>query len=711
MHAASIMARFGRASGGNRNQGMRSLFFLLALSSVMAVEDIPVLDPATKPAEAFEGWLIGEFNKLCEKRSAAFEVMIKSEAACKRWQEERRAFFLERIGGLPERTPLHPQITGTLQGKGYRVEKIILETRPAFHVTANLYLPDTPPPWPAVLVPCGHSHEGKAVGQYQLICMLLARHGMAAMCYDPIGQGERYQMLDVKRERTVFEDAPHVKVPHPNVRLMCTTEHTMTAISSALIGSNAAQFRIWDGMRVIDYLQSRPDILAEKIGCTGNSGGGTETAYLMALDARVLAAAPGCYLTTFQKLIETKGPQDGEQNIFGQIAFGMDEADYCIMRAPKPTLICSGTRDATFDFGGTWELFRDAKRFYSRIGYPDMIDLAAPDAPHGFTLQLREAVTRFMARHLLAKDIVVREIEKLPDSFDDNQLRDLSKPDWSPEQLQCTPKGQVMLLPGERSVFQINAEAAATLESTRESGISPQSIIEIIAASETIPPPKVEKRGQFIRNGFTIEKLAFKAENAFQLPALLHMPARPSGHAVLYLHGGGMQADSTAIEQLVNAGNLVLAAELRGIGETETGLRRKAFGAGRFGRDNLEILTAYLIGKSYVGMRTDDVRSWTRFLKRRADTLSLIATGEATIPALHAAAIERDAFSKITLRRMIPSYRSLVGADETFDQTVNVIHGVLRHYDLPDLIQLVGRERVIIEEPVNGMGHPAQTNL
>jgi hypothetical protein len=65
-----------------------------------------------------------------------------------------------------------------------------------------------------------------------------------------------------------------------------------------------------------------------------------------------LAAAPGCYLTTFRKLIDTKGPQDGEQNIFGQIAFGMDEADYCIMRAPKPTLICAGTRDVTFDFGG-----------------------------------------------------------------------------------------------------------------------------------------------------------------------------------------------------------------------------------------------------------------------------------------------------------------------------------------------------------------------
>ncbi|MDH4454156.1 MAG: hypothetical protein QE570_13360 [Verrucomicrobiota bacterium] len=60
------------------------------------------------------------------------------------------------------------------------------------------------------------------------------------------------------------------------------------------------------------------------------------------------------------------------------------------MRAPKPALICAGIRDVTFGFGGTWELFRDAKRFYSRIGYPDMIDMAAPDAPHGFTLQPRQ---------------------------------------------------------------------------------------------------------------------------------------------------------------------------------------------------------------------------------------------------------------------------------------------------------------------------------
>jgi len=220
---------------------------LNAQAVALGVEDLTVLKPTadgTTPEQAFENWLTREFVAMTEKRSAAFEQMLKSAAACRGWQEQRRTFFLDRIGGLPERTPLNPHISGTLEGKGYRVEKIILETRPAFHLTANLYLPDTPPPWPAVLVPCGHSHEGKAFGKYQLICMLLARHGMAAICYDPISQGERYQMLDTTRERTFFDDAPRYKVPRPNVRLECITEHTVTGFSSALLGANVAQFRI-----------------------------------------------------------------------------------------------------------------------------------------------------------------------------------------------------------------------------------------------------------------------------------------------------------------------------------------------------------------------------------------------------------------------------------------------------------------------------------
>ena len=689
---------------------MKPLLLLLALIAsalnaqtvALGVEDLTVLKPTadgTTPEQAFENWLTREFVAMTEKRSAAFEQMLKSAAACRGWQEQRRTFFLDRIGGLPERTPLNPQISGTLEGKGYRVEKIILETRPAFHLTANLYLPATPPPWPAVLVPCGHSHEGKAFGEYQLICMLLARHGMAAICYDPISQGERYQILDTTRERTFFDDAPRYKVPHPNVRLECITEHTVTGFSSALLGANVAQFRIWDGMRVIDYLQSRKDIITDKIGCTGNSGGGMETAYLMALDDRIVAAAPGCFLTTFRKLIETKGPQDGEQNIFGQIAFSMDEADYCIMRAPKPTLICAATRDVTFDFGGTWELFRDAKRFYSRIGSPETIDLAAPDAPHGFTLQLREAVTRFMSRWLLLKDVVVRELETLPDSFTDDELRALTVPDWTPEQLQCTPLGQVLLMPGERSVFQINAAVATALRPPRESAwrdmdeaAKRKTLRETIGARADSATPAIEKLGVIKRESCTITKLAITAEDGLKLPALLFVPKQPGGKATLYLHGSSMKEDAAAggpIEQLLQQGHTVLAAELRGIGETETGLRRKTFGAGRFGRDILEILTAYLMGKSYVGMRTEDVARWTRVLKTMVDEVHLLGIGEAAIPALHAAALDRDAYKSVALREMIPSWESMVGNVEAVDQSVNTVHGVLQRYDLADLREMI----------------------
>jgi dienelactone hydrolase len=683
----------------------RTLLLLLTLASpLVAQDDLSVLKPladGTSPDAAFEKWLLKDFAKLTEARSSKLDKAIPSRAACTQWQAERRAFFLDRIGGLPERTPLNPKITGTLKAPGYLVEKILLETRPGFHLTGNLYLPETPAPWPAVLVPCGHSHDGKAAGQYQLISKLLARNGMAAFCYDPIGQGERYQLLAKEANRSTFEDAPQVKVPHPTARFLCITEHTLTTISSTLVGSNAAQFRIWDGMRVIDYLQSRSDIIADKIGCTGNSGGGTETAYLMALDDRILAAAPGCYLTSFKKLVEQRGPQDGEQNIFGQIAFGMDEADYCIMRAPKPTLICAGTRDVTFDFSGTMEVFSEAKRFYSRLGFPEHLDIAAPDAPHGFTLQLREAVARFMSRWLLNKDVEIREIKDLPDTFDDESLRSLSKPDFTADDLQVTSKGQVLLEDNERSVFQINAETAAALKAKRPRP-SIDTLLSTTGASSTLNAPIVRETERITRPGYAILKLELTIEDDFKIGALLFVPAQSDGSGVLHLHPRSMKTDADEdgpIERLVQRGTTVLAAELRGIGETATGQRRKAWGNGRFGQGNLEILTAYLMGKSYVGMRTDDVRAWASVLKQHAKHLTVMAQGEAAIPTLHAAAIDPELFTRVRLRNILPDWETVVKAGDTHDQTVNMVHGVLKHYDLPDLIEMAGPDKVLIQSP------------
>jgi dienelactone hydrolase len=133
-------------------------------------------------------------------------------------------------------------------------------------------------------------------------------------------------------------------------------------------------------MRALDYLASRPEVDPKRLGCTGNSGGGTLTCYLMALDDRISAAAPACYPTTFRELLRAAGPQDAEQNIHGQIGFGMDITDYVLMRAPKPTLINVASLDTTFTPAGAWDLFRQSKRLYTRLGFADRVELVEADA-------------------------------------------------------------------------------------------------------------------------------------------------------------------------------------------------------------------------------------------------------------------------------------------------------------------------------------------
>jgi len=707
-----------------------SLLLCLPMSAVTASDELSIL--TDEPGRQLELLLKRQFHRQLDRRLEAYNA-IGSRSDCEQWQRERRQFFIRQIGGLPERTPLKPTVVGSLAGDGYRVEKVLFESRPHHHVTANLYLPVTTGPYPGVLIPCGHSHTGKAAGGYQRMSILLARHGMAALCYDPIGQGERYQSLDFEHDHETFASVSYrLETPHPRVRFLCTTEHTLMGVGCILLGTNTAQFRIWDGMRAIDYLQSRDDILADKIGCTGNSGGGTLTAYLMALDDRIVAAAPACYLTTFRRLIETKGAQDAEQNIFGQIAFGMDEPDYVMMRAPKPTLICASTRDATFDIGGTWDLFRQSKRFYARIGFPERVELNEADVPHGMYLQHREAIARWMHRWLLGEDRVIREVDPqtLPDPISDRELRALSEGDWTKEQLYCTPAGQTLLMKNEQSVFEINAGIESRLRKERTAswnGRNTKQRRALVRQTIAVDVSRSQKQqtnrdlavaaaktiGTIQRDGYRIEKLILAGnEEQLALPGLLIVPETVSRPPVLYLHGDSMQAESRPggrCEQLARAGHMVLAAELSGIGETETGHDRRDYGRGRFGRDVQEISLAYLLGRSFVGLRTEDVLRWSSYLSRHGSDrkplpIQLIATGEAAIPALHAAALESSRFETVRLKGMIRSWAEVVTATESKNQLVNAVHGALRHYDLPDLLELAGRNMVKIEESVDASG-------
>lgn len=632
--------------------------------------------------------LLAEVNAALDRRAVEYEK-IKTADDAQAYQQKMRNFFLERIGGFPERTPLDAFTTARIERDGYIVEKVIFTSRPNFHVTGLLFLPPGQGPFPGVIVPCGHSAGGKDEEKYQRASIALAKQGFVSFCYDPLGQGERHQVL-----------LPDGKTSPPN--------HTILGVSCIPLGVGFAQFRIWDGMRALDYLASRPEVDPKRLGCTGNSGGGTLTSYLMALDDRIVAAAPSCYLTTFRTLLPKNGPQDAEQNIYGQVAFGMTQAEYVMMRAPKPTLICTATKDM-FNIGGSWELYRDAKRFYARFGYPERVDLVETDEGHGFHLQLREGAVRWMNRWLADKHEAVFE----------PAFEVLTKPECL-----ATEKGQVLHLAGERTVFDVNADLEDRLAATRSKLWAETSTNElldrvrkhaVIRPLEKLAQLKVEQVGEAVkRDGYELRKLTLSPEPGIELPVLAMVPSKRSGDVVLYVDGAGKQAAAAPggeLEQAAKHGTLVVAVDLRGLGEL---CDAKAEGKGGLPPtlDLKQAYLAYLLEKSLVGLRTEDVLSTARWARKfeaegGRNRVRLIGVGTAGVAVLHAGALERDLFAAVELRQTLDSWAAVVRDRQGCGpQLINVVHGALKTYDLPDLRGVVGAQKLKVVDPRGSQNEP-----
>lgn len=677
-----------------------TLFIVLALVTFSLCTAAPSDEYRVLP-ETIDGTALGDMMKqylLSEVETArlkwvkTFEA-LKTTEQIQKYQKQRQAQFIDALGGFPQRIPLKPQVTGVIRRKGYRVEKVIFESQPKHYVTALMFVPESNKfkmPYPGVLVPCGHSSTGKGSQAYQTMGASLALHGMAALVFDPIDQGERAQLLDENQKPPIWG----------------TTAHTMIGVASILLGRNTARFEIWDGMRAIDYLQLHPAVDPGRIGCTGNSGGGTQTSYLMTLDDRIGPAAPSCYITSFWRLLPTIGPQDAEQNIYGQLSFGLDHADYLIIRAPKPTLICAATKDF-FDIDGVWDSFRYAKRVYTRLNFPERVSLLENDASHNYNQLQREGVLRWMSRWLL------------------NQDQPLTEPKiniLSAEELQCTPHGRTMLLKGARSVYDLNIDYEKELAQQRQQlwKNKPKEKLREqvrkvtgIRRWQDLPKPKVEKVANLKRKGYHIEKLILQPKKGIYLPALQFVPNNPPTGVVLYVNEKGKQLQAQPggdLENLVKQGKLVLAVDLRGMGETQqTGQRKFDL---LFGSDWKDTFTAYLLGRSYVQMRAEDILICAGYLTdqlpaRVSKKLELIAVGNVGVPALHAAALEPHKFQKIKISETLISWSDVIHRRLTKNQLVNTVHGALKTYDLPDLAVLLG-DKLTIENPLDANGNPAK---
>src|ERR1022692_4330532 len=589
-----------------------------------------------------------------------------------------RATILESIGGLPERTPLNARVTGTLDRGDYKIEKVVFESQPHFFVTANLYLPKKgSPPYPAILFPLGHELGGKSHSVWQQVMGSLARRGYVVFAWDPLGQEERVQFYDPDWNDSKF--------------FASTVEHTELGAQCMLIGDALARYTIWDGIRALDYLLSRPEVDSARVGARGNSGGGTHTTYLSALDDRIKVAAPSCYTNSWRVLLDALGPQDAEQGFPGWLKKGMDFPDFIYSFAPKPFLVLSAIRDF-FPIGGARETFAEAHRVYDSLGMADKLKMVEADDGHGYSKPRRQAAYRWFAHWLKSED-------------DDGAEQDV--PAATSEELWATPTGQVSTSFHGEDVFSLNLKRHAAVKANRPV-FSLDKVREIAAFAPASGSLNIKTYGTLQSAGYRIEKLTYESEPGILIPTVVYVPETHTAKspAIVYADGEGKQATRETAEWLVRKGNIVMSLDARGFGETRPVLDEHDYFF-RYFADYDSAETAILLGKTLVGMRAADIARGVDLLAARADvdssSISGFGRGAAAVAMLHAAAVD-PRIQKLVLEDMLVSYDAVVTHRIHRQMFEQIVPSALKYYDLPDLANSFAPRPVSIINAVNPLG-------
>ncbi|MGI6248873.1 MAG: prolyl oligopeptidase family serine peptidase [Acutalibacteraceae bacterium] len=334
------------------------------------------------------------------ERGDKVREQVKDEAALKEYQAAVRASFNRAICGLPEKVEVKVNITKTFETEGLQCENLILETLPGWFATANVYKPlNSEGKLPAVLMVCGHSAEGRMDEDYQNVQRLIARAGFVVMGLDPLGQGERFSYLEEGRDKPCIPP--------------CVKEHEYAGIQCLLAGTTVTRYFVHDGISALDYLASRSDVIPDKIGVTGSSGGGTQTSMLMmAAPEKIAAAAPATFVTDRMAIMNTRIPQDLEQIWPDMAKDGFDHADILACMAPKPVMLLLADSDF-FPLEGSHRSLEKARKLWAISGNEDKLEEFTDASRHNFTHNLANAAADFFSRALKGSPAPYREKEKI----------------------------------------------------------------------------------------------------------------------------------------------------------------------------------------------------------------------------------------------------------------------------------------------------------
>ena len=625
------------------------------------------------------------FQQLEERETLIDKLQSKGD-----WierQKDVREKLLDIIGPFPEKTPLNIKVTGIIHREGYRVEKLIYESLPGYYVTSALFIPENlKGRAPAILNPIGHSTMSFRRDIYQHTIINLVKKGFIVLTYDQIGQGERLQYYEEASGKSRFGS---------------TQEHSYPGAQCFISGYSPAKYFIWDGIRGIDVLLSRKEVDPDRLGLTGLSGGGTSTAFIGAIDDRILAAAPECFITNFNYLLKSRGPQDAEQNLFQFIYRGLDHPDLIEARAPRPTLISSTTRDF-FSIQGARETFYEAGKAFRALGAEGNLQMTEENHEHGFTRKNREAIYAFFQKHLNNPgDATDLEVEAIP-----------------VEEFWATETGQLATSLKGETIYSLNKKLAekqvAELESKR-ANINERlpGIPEVVAGISGFSfPEKMGHEifsGRYVNSRYKLEKYLIPGSGEYMIPLALFVPSENNKREViLLLHEKGKNyaanMDSLA-KQLVAAGYSVLLGDLPGIGELGPGYLK--------GDAYIESISynqwfaGILTGKSIVGLRAEDIIRMAHFIQTNLPdhkSVSVISVGVLGSEILHAAVFE-ETIQKVCLVQPFLSFADIALSHEYLPGFIpSTVAGALEAYDLADLMAALNPRKLLIINPLSANG-------
>lgn len=623
-----------------------------------------------KEGTAYNSYLMRAVHQQFAERKTIINKVFSSNEKMLQYIDDCRSRYHKIIGNFPEKSPLNAQITGKVQGVGFSIEKIIFESKLGRYVTANLYIPENvTTPVPAALELCGHGLNGK--GPFSTSAALMAVNGIAVLVVDPIGQGERIQLID-EEGKTLTRGA--------------TTEHTLLNAGLNLLGTSPAAQEYWDNHRALDYLLTRNEIDPGQIGIYGSSGGGTQTTYYIGLDPRVKVAAICSFFSTRERTLELQGPSDGCQHIPYEGREQLEISDFTLMMAPRPLLILSGRYDFV-DLWGAQQGYSELKKGYEALGVSERLDMLVVEDGHGMGKEKRERLVSWF-KFWLKKDKSPVKTE-LQESI---QLSDIH----------CTTKGQVNIsLPDAVSIMEENTFLMEEWASQRKIFLSKgekivQSKVLALLGLRGFPITKIkiEPTGYSLMREYEQYKFQIIREGEMPVPCILLLPSRATAESpiVLRLQEEGIAiflSEYANISEAMAEGTILLLADLRGMGETTD----PAFYSDTkyWNREYRNAMISMHIGRPIMGQRVVDVFTLLDFCSEHkllnGHPIEVYADGIYGPAVIHAAYLD-NRINSVKISLSMRTWKEFIENPMQRDMYSNVLYGVLKYYDLSDLVRL-----------------------